>query len=343
MGRGIVPRSGGSDCRCAAKQLRAFEEQWPTHDIDFLRGTNLGAVPQGEIRPTFGSWWHRDEQSEISLRALLYAHSVIVDEDLLHPLLRLERPYLTGEVQSAMRWLATAKPLVMDGSILFTSKVRGVHPSRSVSVGRRLSEDPVIREATADVNVSLISGNLLLATEGTGTPLALSHGQEVAYGHLLNGHAVDDRVSRLSTLARIGVPDYRASAALLVNLRQNEAVFADWRGQLLSALSAVSEMPDGDVSAGEAAAVVTSALEDATDALTRSAPPALASLAGGTKGFVLTGLGAVAGAALSDGNPTGALVGAGITGGGDLVWEYLRAVLERRRARTVRDVILSFH
>jgi hypothetical protein len=343
-----------------ANQLHHFANSYPVPSMGELR---LDPLEPGKLRPSFSSG---DPELHIAAagRLLLYVPSVILDSSLLFPF-----PFVWGDGQEIhdghretaldlFSWYANVLPLIRDGSILFTPHSRGYHPSRSFGVSHALREAPAstwtetgFAGLTGDelmeelsVLTRTIAGPMIQATEHTGNALALSRAERAGYALVLGGRPVDaTRVSRLSTLSALTLPNFTGDAAALVNLR-NSDLFEGWRTDLLNALSLLAEIPESDSAANEASAVIADLLVSSQDKVLRESRQsgALGALSAGFKGLILTGLGA-AGSAAALQDPTGALIGGAVSTGGEIAMEYIQAARTRSVNSAIWDVLLAFH
>lgn len=323
--------------------LVAFHEEG--NDLKDLYGSgHLPPLAAGELRPV---WGEALEPSSFNYRTaaklLLYVDSVVEDSHRLEPFnvvgmedARRDHAFVRRSIREDLEWLFYHRPLIDDESILFTAKFRG--PSH-FGFWESFAGDT----KTHPGSEWAMSGNVLAAMEGTATPIAQSAGQEAAYRSLLSGHRLGDgRSSELTTLARVPVPGLTGAALeSVVHLRSTSDEFAEWRSQLRSALSTVSELPDTEYAALEAAAIVKAELSQSTQQLTRAMDrsPALSALRAAGEGLGLTGLGAVASvgvASVADPNDPklllGGLVGA-VPGAVVNVRDAGRTFVEASRAR----------
>lgn len=348
-----------------AAHLRRFAADWPDNSW-FYRSGHLERLKGAQLRPVYGQRNVSDEQS-VATRMLLYVPATVLDANLLDPLAPIEWRGINLESRAAIRslltWLAESRPLVEDGSILYTGKVRGMHPSVYPQFAWRKSHredwanteleglpDGELAEAISELNYRL-AGNMLVVREGTGNVLALTPAEEALYKNVLGEVPIsDEQVSHLTTLSRLQVPDFRGSISTLVNLRANADVFHEWRTALSGALRRVGDVPSDDKGADAAVDILRAELEDSLTHIKQETEksPALRALALGGKGLILTGIGASAGAAVTTGlgNPAvcalvGAASGAAIKTSEGIL-SYFAGLKERSKAKAIWDVMLSF-
>ncbi|GAA1955036.1 hypothetical protein [Agromyces allii] len=336
--------------------LVAFYEEG--NDLQRLyEGGHLPSLPEGSLRPI---WGETMEPAAFNYRTaakmLLYVDSVVEDSHRLEPFnivgmedAQRDHVYVRSEVRRDLEWLMYNRPLIEDGSILFTAKHRGL--------AKFGLWDQVLGRGTERSSAEWqMSGNVLAAMEGTATPIAQTADHETAYRSLLGGHTIlDGRVSELSTLARIELPGLQGrTLQSVVQLRSSADEFVEWRGHLRSALSAVNLLNDTEQARAEAAAIVRDELTRSTEHLTRSMrrSPALSAFRAAGDGLTITALGAAGSAGVaallnpSDPNLiTGAVVGA-VPGTVEAVRDIGKAFVEashaRRTGRAVWNILGSF-
>jgi len=313
---------------------------------------HLPPLSPGDLRPV---WGEALEPAGINYRTaakmLLYVDSVVEDSHRLEPFnvvgmedARSDHEYVRQHIRRDLEWLLGNKPLIEDGSILFTAKYRGVsHFGMWESIaGARPQRSSEAWQ---------MSGNVLAAMEGTATPIAQSRGHEAGYRELLGGHAIGDgRLSELTTLARLPLPSFGdATLKSIVTLRASADEFAEWRQHLRAALGAVAELPESDSAATAAAAIVRDELSHSTHALTRAVKksPALSAMRSAGSGLGITALGAAgsmgAASLLDPSDPNlmvGALVGA-VPGAAETIRSAGRAYVEASHARQTGKAVWS--
>lgn len=326
------------------------------------RPGHLGLAPRGEVRPVWGeALGPRGIYDAIAPRLLLYVDSVIETSHRLEPfnVAGMEgafesEEYVRRQVSESLEWLVRMRPLIEDGSVLFTSKFRGM-AIRSLFDPRFL-EPPVRGRPSSIESVEYqLSGNIAVAEESSGTPLALTRDEERVYASMLSGHSIDGDVSKMTTLARVPVPEFRGDIGALVKMRQEEDAFTEWRGHLKSALSRVESIPQSPQGVREAADVITTEMTRSAHAIGKAVrkSPFMAGLQTGQKGLGLTALGAVTGAmvtsAIAPASAVGPFVGAaagaasGITkSAAEAGMAYFAAARARNRERAVLNVMLTF-
>lgn len=346
--------SSGLIDRIAAAPFEHLEEYY-LREVEIQGLYQPGHLPPlspGELRPV---WGEALEPAEINYRTaakmLLYVDSVVEDSHRLEPFnvvgmedARADHEYVRQRIRHDLEWLLENKPLIEDGSILFTAKYRGIS---HFGIWDSVAGAGPTRSSQA----WQMSGNVLAAMEGTATPIAQSREHEAGYRELLAGHTIaDGRLSELTTLARLPVPSFgKATLKSIVALRASADDFAEWRQHLRAALGAVSELPESESAAADAAAIVRDELSHSTHALTRAVneSPALSAIRSAGSGLGITALGAVGsmGAAswLDPSDPNlmaGAIVGA-VPGAAETLRSAGRAYVEASHARHTGKAVWS--
>ncbi len=185
--------------------------------------------------------------------------------------------------------------------------------------------------------------SLELVSRGAGQALSLEPVESIAFDRVLNGRKIGD--GRLTALERIGefeVPDFSFKLEDLIALRNSDD-WEEWREALRAGIDMVTNIPADPAGAKEATAILTDHLGhrllkiDKTSKTSR----ALSAMKSGSKGFAITGIGAVS-ATVATGDLS-ALVAAGPAAIADPVAEYISALVKRRKNRAVLDVLLEFH
>lgn len=365
-GEPLSPSLASTIAAAPWRHIKLFGEGWPDLSRLYRQG-HLDKLPSGELRPVFGKRTIESEKA-VATRLLLYVPSVAVDADMLNPLRPVVIGFQKGDqasraaIRAGFLWLAATRPLVNEGSLLYTGKTRGSHPSLAGGYIRALKESPAMQswdtsdyadidpgQLTADVWE--LGGNIALAEEGAGTLLSLTRPEEATYHALLDGRRIEDaRITKLTMFSRLSVPDFSGDVAKLVRLRQDSDAFQSVRDGLTRAMGAVKSLPDSDQSIKDAEDVLSYELQAAlfTVAKEATASPALTTLRSGTRALGFTAVGSAVGAGVmaATGSPlTGAI--AGLAGGvgtkaSELVAAYVGGLKSRRSARAVWDVIMSF-
>lgn len=305
-------------------------------------------------------WGEALEPSILNYRTaakmLLYVDSVVEDSHRLEPFNVVgmedgerDHEYVRSSIRRDLAWLMHNRPLIEDGSILFTAKFRGLSALGLLDSVSGLGTDHTPAEWQ-------MSGNVLAAIEGTATPIAQTPEHEAAYRSLLGRHPIaDGRISELTSLARIPLPGLEGETLkAVVQLRSSSDEFTEWRGHLRSALSAVSLIEDTERGVTEAGAIVHDELIRSTALLRASIDksPALSAIRVTGGGLTITGLGAAASAGvasmLDPSDPkllAGAIVGA-VPGAVDTVRDVGRAFVEashaRRTGKAIWNILGSF-
>lgn len=342
--------------------LRDFFARWPDWEVLELR-RQIPVLDRGQVRPTMGSPYSPNIDMELAPLVLLYVPSVLVDASVLRP----DAVYGDGRedplkrraiITSQLMWLAAMKDLIRDGSVYFTTKIIGIHPSRYQGLSTRLRATSVADWSGTDLEgvgyeedyspAALgmwIAGNIPSAEARHGTALALNTTEERAYQIALSGVGLSGgRESKLARLSRWNVPTFSADARELVTVRQQNDTFASWRTNLASALDAVSDVPDDREGAIEARAILTGELESTYHGLEEAtrASAVLTSLRNGWKNLGVGGIfGAVGGLSIDAPLVTAAIAGGASLAGG-IVQDYLETAKERANDRAVLDIIMAF-
>ena len=338
------------------EHLRAFHEK--ANDLQTLYEIgHLPSLPMGSLRPI---WGEALEPATLNYRTaakmLLYVDSVVEDSHRLEPFNVVgmedgerDHEFVRREIRRDLAWLMYNRPLIEDGSILFTAKFRGLSALGLWDSIRGLGKNYSSAEWQ-------MSGNVLAAIEGTATPIAQTPEHEAAYKSLLDRHTIaDGRVSELTSLARIPLPGLEGESLKdVVQLRASSDEFTEWRGHLRSALSAVSLIDDTENGVAEAAAIVHDELIRSTAVLRASIDksPALTAIRAAGGGLAITSLGAAASAGvasvLDPSDPkllAGAIVGA-VPGAVDTARDVGRAFVEashlRRTGKAIWNILGSF-
>lgn len=182
------------------RQLRRFADDWP--DLTSLyRSGHLTPLRPGQLRPTFGRLG-ADSELTVSSQLLLYIDEQVVDAYFLEPL----RPIATNArgdtkdtreaIEELLIWLAQVQPLVEDGSLQFSGKGRGRHPSLQGLVTRGVegsfvddwTESELGAQSADEITRAVyqlamaLSGNLVAAFERGATPLALTRSEAFTTG-----------------------------------------------------------------------------------------------------------------------------------------------------------------
>jgi hypothetical protein len=338
-------------------QVRAMVESWPraAHELD--------ALDAGKLRPLVSDALGTDEMVRSGLRLLLYTEAIILDSDLLNPYtLRIDDPWFDPlELSAVLEQLAVLRPLVADGSLLFTDSrdfFRGVHPSRHFSyldavrsVGVDLwDQSEMIPGLGPDQMIRSMAGSLAAVEQRKATPLALTKNEQLTYDAVIGGRTLDARPAELRKLARLSVPDFSADLTELVTLRQHSDSLQEFRNALDQAMAAVATVPDSVDGGQEASALMAEVLSGKLEAVIRDSNQSAISVplrhVVRTLGF--TGVGATAEAvALGtvDQPISGALIGAasGVAMGvAEVLHDFAETIQHRRGARAIGEVITSF-
>lgn len=311
------------------------------------------------------------EEPTIALRLLMYVPEAVVDARFLEPLApiefgdRVDSSATREAIGQTLNWMSQVRPLVEDGSLLFTGKGRGLHPSIAFRYRQRLGETLVSDWASTEIGelsdedlyvhvmglAGELGGNLRLAEERAANLVALARHERVAYESVMGMRQIDDRrYSHVQLLAHLDVPDFSGDPRDLVSLRRNADAFAVWRAGLGSALSTVGSLPETEAGLREARGILSSELHEALREVSKESrrSPAIAALRAGARGLAFAGVGAVAGAVAAStmGNPiAGAAVGfaSGATAKAvEAASSYPALKRARDSSQVVRTMMLSF-
>ena len=313
-----------------------------------------------------------EKQISDALRVLLYSHEVAIGSDFIEPIYWLSKPNINSKLrerlQRGIRLLSSIRPLIDDGILHITPVVsQSRHPALSGRMHESL-DNPSVAEITAELaklyedyprdNPSPLSkgeqigvmvdffGTLnyacYLAERRLATPLSTNSIEARALDSLLGRKLTDGRFSKLDTLVRLPVPNFKQGSDLLVSLRRDEAAFGSWRVNLDRALQQVEAMTDSD-DLSDAAAIVKSELEMANAEVGKAlgkSPLLQASTTGITK-FGLSALSAAT-TGIMTGNPWVALASGGVVQVADTAKSYLETLRSRRSGRLTLDLIAQF-
>lgn len=352
-------------------QLQQFGAQWPEPDGDALEH-ELRSLSPGELRPiaplTGGPLTSRGQQL---LSMLLYAPTVVVPADDLWASWFDERPMdreARHELFLQLKWLGTLRPFIESGAIEFSrshfgdelaSMFDGVSNARTE--GRLRLVDDMTREdwaaggwtwpqevgnnEIAGINraVSLILGtSLVLARDQRGQFMALDRVSEIAMTRVLTGRPVQD--GRLTTLQRLGqfdLPSFMGDPGLLLRLREDDA-FERWREALSSGMAVIGDIEDKPEGRMEATAILADSLQTQLFNLRKAAgeSPTMSAARNGSKSFVVGGIGAAVGTAIT--HDVSGLAGSIVSSAADMGWQYINELRKRRSSYAVLDMTIAF-
>lgn len=345
-------------------RLTTFYEAWPESDEAFTGADAPEPLKPGQIRPVFGSRFEPALDHQMSLQLLLLTPSVLVDCWSIEPMwLYLEDARAEDNLVASLSWLADAKPLILDGSIQFTAKARGEHPSQSSSISTTLAAtkkkhwkgtpyatlSKKQRRASDDFSLLGVASNFVAATRGEGTATALSSVERRAYELLLKRRTLDGRQARVETLASLDLPLIQEAPELLVKLRTEEESYATFRGALDSALGNVAALPEGYDSEQQARDIVRDSLESSLSSvrseLNGSGFLGKAKRIG--KSLVVGGIAGALGAGVSfmadpSASPIPGLLGGAASGAPDVVDEYLALKKAEQANKAIWDIVGAF-
>ncbi|MCC2030894.1 hypothetical protein [Microbacterium allomyrinae] len=344
-------------------ELDRFYSGWPAQASEPSGlWADLPELRRGQVRPIVGAATSPSTELELAPLLLLYVESVLVDAGPLLPTWTLSSTRRhpvkdRWEILHNLGWLAAMRPLVIDGSVLFTNKVVGLHPSAFVPLMRTIDAtkkadwkgtefEGVSKSARRDqayMLASAFAANVESARRRHGTLLALEAVEERLYRLSFgNRESVSARASRLAQLGRWSVPAFRGDASDLVAIRNSDR-FAEWRSALsrgLDEISKLSDEVDGDTeSRGILAEELAASFRGLEHETARS--PVLRSLNVGWKGLAVGGVLGAAEGTLT-GNAMGGLVTGAAALAGGVIDGYLQAAQKRADAKAVWDVVMSF-
>jgi hypothetical protein len=270
----------------------------------------------------------------------------------------------------ALKRLIKMRPLVEDGSIRFALMSRGytstlddlqkllASPDIALYLDRYWTEvtrgvdtpidflDPNISphaiRMTAYVAFAAMNGACQLAAAQKAHLLALKKNDQDVLRILLEQPVVDNSHVLLHKLAALKVPNMTGDIDSLVALRKSEGAFAQWRTHLGNALTYVGDLTD-EQSVDEAADVVYAHLLDGLSQIQKAfkKSPALQALKGGAQGMFLTGI-STAATAMTSGDPVKSFIVGSATKAGDVGYQYVKALVARRKDRLIPDVMMLF-
>lgn len=347
-------------------QVVEMVEQWPIFTYELPR------VEPGELRPLISLRRGEGHVLPAALRLLLYSEHVVIDSQLLHPHRAQgdwpnrsqHRWYLAADLPEYLHTIANLRPLIEDGSLMFTDRRDQRAGFERDNLDSYFSATERIDEHLWDYNefpaVRGLSGSTVLTPhlapdlftiiDGRATAVALSHNERLIFEAVLSSSSLDSRLAELSKLARLTVPDYQMNTQELVALRRRSQPLREFRSALRLALREVAATPETPAMVKAAQAIVADVLGTELEAVNQEArqSPLLSTLRSASRRLGLTGIGAATGAATlgSMGMPlAGALAGAA-TGTAinvtDSAREYSQAIRHRQDSRAVSQVLMSF-
>lgn len=354
------------------EHLAEFADQWPTpegRDLD----CEIEPVHLGRLRAVTslgGGQAAARRQKLASL--LLYAPEIVTPADDL-----VQGWYISGdddtnrarqELQDQLAWLAKIRPLVESGEITFSRRLPGdewaaFFDNLNPDVQRRfrLLDDmsrtdwekggwdwprAISDEELFWVNRSVaiqLGTSLELVARGAGQAFSLEPVEEIAFARVLGGKRLTDgRVTTLERLGDFALPDFQTDFSTLLALRRSDT-WERWREALRVGVTVATDVPDTEDGAREASKILldhvaTQLLE--IDGEARKSK-VLTAARRGTKGFVVSGLGAVSSAVVT-GDPASLVAGVA-PAIADPAAEYLAQLFPRRKNRAVLDVLMALH
>lgn len=352
--------------------LREFVELFEPRGTTF----EVAAIPTGELRPIvlrsgFDVYERKDRYQYLndSMLLLLYVHKVLVGDPIAA--LNVDDKF---EVETVFTKLLALAPMMDLGIVRFvTIDPKHRHPSRShrfiefdetwARVNDPLGLQDVINlmialnEKPRDYELSTllfrlhcdIGSTLNLASKRPNAFHQLVRCDEEWVVHrmaILHAASASQGIEdlRLRALTSLKVPNIVARGKSLMSLRTSAEEFADWRSALSRALVEIDSLRSADenweLRINE---IVYTELEAIRERLNRIARQStgLASVTEGAKSLTFAGIGAAAGATMGASFFSG-LVGAATAKAAEVGVAYLNSLRERRRAKAVLDLILSF-
>ncbi len=354
------------------EHLVEFADAWPSPDGADL-DSEIEPVYLGRLRAVTSLGGGEPVARRRQLATLLlYAPEIVTPADDL-----FQGWYIAGdkdtieariELRAQLSWLAKIRPLVETGEITFSRRlpgdewaafIGGLDPN--VEQRFRALDDMSRKDWEAGgwhwpadisdeellwVNRSVgiqMGTSLELVARGAGQALSLDPVEKTAFARIIGGKQLTDgRVTTLERLGDFALPDFEADLSTLLALRRSDA-WEGWREAVRVGVTVATDVPDTDEGAREASKIlfdhVATQLLEVNGEATKS--KALAAIRRGTKGFIVTGLGA-ASSAVANGDPSALLAGVApaIAEPGA---EYLAQLFPRRKNRAVLDVLLAIH
>lgn len=346
------------------KHLQLFSES--LQDFD----THLEPISSGKLRPVVGrtiSDSSAAKRHATALRILLYSHEVVLDTEDVDTFLLLHRtPRSPDVLKASLQRLVEMRPLVEDGSVhLSPMASRALHPSIWGQY-EELLQDTAVRELALQIYTAAeetyrhddfekslefvvshcfgqMTSAFYLGAVRKAHPLARSSMDRVVLDVLLRRGLTDRRQSLLSTLASLQVPHLESRVTNLIQLRQSDVAFAQWRAHLNRALLTVEDLTADASSLDEASEIVTGELMEGLNEVRKATEksPIIRAMTGGMTGFGVAAVSAGTTGALT-GNPWVALASGTAGKAADAGLTYIRALRERQQGRLIMDVALSF-
>lgn len=143
-GESLTPALASRIAAWDDSELDRFYSGWPPEASEPSGlWVDLPELRRGQVRPIAGAATSPSTELELAPLLLLYVESVLIDAGPLLPTWTLSptrrHPVKDRwEIVSNLGWLATMRPLVVDGSVMFTNKVVGLHPSAFVPLIRTI-------------------------------------------------------------------------------------------------------------------------------------------------------------------------------------------------------------
>lgn len=328
---------------------------WPPAVGKLSQPGALEPLRPGAVRPVLASYPGVQRMSRAGLRLLLYVDEVALDAALLAPVAFTPLGQVEAEQPArGIRLLAHLRPLIEDGALQFIGGVRVPDPEHhrilEQSAQGLWDEDSRLDLYGPAAMALLLQSGLGAYAEGSGTPLALTHNEQVALEAILDFDPIDGGPAEMAKLARVPVPDYSNNIGDLVSLRRNSDRLASFRSALADALSLIGTLPASDSQSARAAEILADSLQSRLSAVRKEADssPLKSALRGASRRLGFTAIGAVAGASVASslGLPfIGAAVGAASGTAINLAEtgrDVRSAASTRREARAVWRLVAAF-
>ena len=343
--------------------------------------SQLPPLPRGHLRPIVvpsvpdsrrGYWAHK-EMANLAAGLLLYAHEIVVPtiHDLVYSEDSVDRRF-------GASWLMGMKPLHEAGLLHFRAVASAkIHPSRR-SVASELAES-LSRESIPEVEQLALSlwrmaaeddefssdydsfrfhvldelaSDALFFESTSWTQRAhrlfrtkAERALSAALTNHTSGCSPDKRLTTLKQLTELLVPSPAADVRSLVQLRQHDEIFADWRHALASALGQVEEIDLADRDRIEAArSVLIGELEEPVSRLNAKTRKSSVrgALFSGMREFAITSASAFAPLAAAHVDPVASVLGAAGAGAAELGIHYGIARRETDPTSLRQRVVLSY-
>jgi hypothetical protein len=310
--------------------------QWSELQETLEKGIHLEETPTGSLRPAIlnTSWLQAgldtpalnmdvrlsprppelDAVVSTAARLLLFVDQVVLPYSLVHG------PLFERHVSAWVAALADLKPLIEDGSVLFTGPYEQGTPIAEAVYYRM----PTLGLVTSDAyNATYgmycledVMASTICCVEHQASPLSANYLDERHWSGFWEVIKDDKRRTVVDSLARLSVPAASEIVGELVAIRQSSECFAELRDAIGDAMQMVGQAPLGeslDSWRSQFGDEMRHQLSKVEAEVRRSPLKDAASASSWTLSFSGLGLGAAAGAAIGAGignPPTGAVTGA---------------------------------